>query len=134
MTWAIIQDIENVPAEVKSWLTSSPSVQTVEASLGADYQAFLAKTKPLYTQLVAYAKTSGKADVAALLSDLQTGLETALISYLESGGNAGAAISATATAELAKATSDITLDAKNAVYGGLAIVAANIAPPAIPAA
>lgn len=126
MTWAIIQDIENIPSHVKEWFQSNPSVKTIEDAASQDWQAFIAKVTPLYNSLRGYAVTTGRADLQVLLSDLETGLGTAITSYLATGGNVGAAVAATAQAEIAKATADISADAKNAIYGGLAIVASNL--------
>lgn len=109
-------------------IEGSSAIQAVEAEAEADYQAFLAKIQPLYTQLKTFAATQGKADVATLLSDLELGLQTSITTYLTTGGNIGAAVAATASAEIAKATADVTADGKNALYGGLAIVAANLTP------
>lgn len=35
MTWAIITDVENIPAEIKSWISTSPVVQTIETDAEA---------------------------------------------------------------------------------------------------
>lgn len=131
MTGWIVKELEILLDKVKG----SSVVQEVEAEAKADYEAFLAKIQPLYAQLKTFAAIQGKADVATLLSDLELGLQTSITTYLTTGGNIGAAVAATASAEIAKAEADITADGKNALYGGLAIVAANITPaPTEPAA
>lgn len=111
--------------------------QDLESIADTEWATFKTKMTPLFQQLQAFATTTGRADVTALLSDLESGLVAGITGYLTTGGNAGAAISAVATTELAKLTTDVTTDAKNAVYGGLAIVAAGlpaiVATPAVPA-
>lgn len=137
-------ELETIGTEIKEEaiaiydkIAGNTGVQTVEATLESDWTLFVAKVTPLYNSLQTYAATTGRADLKALLSDLELGLGTAITSYLATGGNVGAAVAATAQAEIAKATADITADDKNALYGGLAIVASNLpqigADPAAPA-
>jgi hypothetical protein len=98
----------------------------IETLVDADYHAFLAAATPLYQDLKAYAETTGKADLQTLLNDLKTDLVTAVTALATSGGNVSAAIAAVATQSLSQIEGAVTGDAKNALYGALAIVATDV--------
>jgi hypothetical protein len=97
----------------------------VETFLDTEYHAFLTASLPLFNDLKAFAQTTGKADLATLLSDLKADLVTGVTTLAVSGGNTGAAIAAVSTQALGQ-VKDLTAAAKNAVYGALAIVAAHV--------
>jgi hypothetical protein len=97
----------------------------VETFLDTEYHAFLTASLPLFNDLKAFAQTTGKADLATLLSDLKADLVTGVTTLAVSGGNTGAAIAAVSTQALGQ-VKDLTAAAKNAVYGALAIVAADV--------
>jgi len=110
----------------------------IETFADTEYHAFLTATLPLYNDLKAFAQTTGKADLATLLNDLKQDLVTGVTTLAVSGGNAGAAIAAVSSQALGQ-VKDVTAAGKNALYGALAIVAADVpqivgAPPAAPAA
>ena len=98
----------------------------IETLADADYHAFLAAATPLYQDLKAFAVTTGKADLQTLLNDLKADLVTAVTLLATSGGNAGAAIAAVATQSLSQIEGAVAGDAKNALYGALAIVATDV--------
>jgi len=97
----------------------------VETFADTEYHAFLNASIPLFNDLKAYAKAAGKADLATLLADLKADLVTGVTTLAVTGGNAGAAIAAVSSEALGQ-VKDVTAAAKNAVYGGLAIVAADV--------
>ena len=100
--------------------------QDIKTLVSADFRAFLNASSTIYADLKAYAEATGKADVGQLLSDLKSDLEASVASYLASGGNVSAAIAAFATAELGKLGTELTADLKNAFYGAIAIVGADL--------
>src|SRR5579883_2543472 len=97
----------------------------IETLADTDYHAFLTATQPLFNDLKAYAKATGRADLATFLNDLKQDLLTGVTTLAVSGGNTGAAITAV-SAEALGQVKDVTAAAKNAVYGALAIVAADV--------
>lgn len=98
----------------------------IETFADSEYHAFLTATAPLYADLQNFVKTTGKTDLATLLADLKQDLGTAVTTLIASGGNVSAAIASVATATVSQVAGVITGDAKNALYGALAIVAADI--------
>ena len=112
-------------------------VVELEGFIDSEYHAFLTAAQPLYLQLKAYAVTTGRTDIKQLLSDLGTALAAGIATTIASGGNVGAGIATVAATEIKQIGVEVTADAKNALYGGLAIVQASIpvpTPPAPPAA
>ena len=97
----------------------------IETFADTEYHAFLTATTPLFNDLKAFAQATGKADLATLLVDLKADLITGVTTLAVSGGNTGAAITAVSTEALSQ-VKDVTAAAKNAVYGALAIVAADV--------
>ncbi|HEX3747570.1 MAG TPA: hypothetical protein VHW09_26730 [Bryobacteraceae bacterium] len=97
----------------------------VETFADTEYHAFLTASLPLFNDLKAFAQTTGKADLATLLNDLKADLVTGVTTLAATGGNTGAAIAAVSTEALGQ-VKDVTAAAKNAVYGALAIVAADV--------
>lgn len=97
-----------------------------ETLLDTEYHAFLSAATPLYQDLKAFAETTGKADLQTLLNDLKADLVTAVTTLAATGGNAGAAIAAVASQSLAQIEGAVAGDAKNALYGALAIVATDV--------
>ncbi len=97
----------------------------IKTLLSADFHAFLSAAMPLFSDLKAFAVATGKADVKTLLSDLKSDLVTGVTTLAVSGGNAGTAIAAVSSEALGQ-VKDFTAAAKNAVYGALAIVAADV--------
>ncbi len=91
-----------------------------------EFHAFLTASLPLYDDLKAFAKSTGKTDLKALLADLKQDLVTGVEATVASGGNIGAAVAAVATETASQVEGQLAQDAKNALYGGLAIVAADI--------
>ena len=98
----------------------------VESIVDTEYHAFLTNILPLYDDLKAFAETTGKADLATLLADLKADLVTGVETAITSGGNVGAVIAAEATQTLSQVKGVVAADGKNALYGALAIVAADI--------
>lgn len=106
----------------------------IETFADTEYHAFLTFSQPIYEDLVAFAKTTGKADLTTLLNDLKVDLGTAIAATIASGGNIGTAIASVAAQTVSQVEGVIATDAKNALYGGLAIVAAAIPAVANPVA
>ncbi len=102
------------------------AVIDVETFADTEYHAFLTASKPFFDDLKAFAVTTGKTDVATLLSDLKTALANGIVATLASGGNIGTGLATVAATEIKALGGEIATDAKNALYGGLAIVAADI--------
>jgi hypothetical protein len=98
----------------------------IETFADTEYHAFLTASLPLYNDLKAFAVTTGKADLATLLADLKADLVTGVETAITSGGNIGAAVSAVAAQTVSQVGGVLAQDAKNALYGGLAIVGADI--------
>jgi hypothetical protein len=97
----------------------------VETFADTEYHAFLTASMPLFNDLKAFAKTTGKTDLATLLNDRKADLITGVTALAVTGGNTGAAITAVSAQALGQ-VKDVTAAAKNAVYGALAIVAADV--------
>lgn len=97
----------------------------LETLADTEYHEFLTATQPLFHDLKAYAKATGKADIATLLADLKQDLLVGVTTLAATGGNTSAAIAAVSTQALGQ-VKDVTAAAKNAVYGALAIVAADV--------
>jgi hypothetical protein len=97
----------------------------VETFFDTQFHAFLTAAMPLYNDLNAFAQATGEADLGTLLTDLKQDLMTGVSTLAVTGGNTGAAIAAVSTQVLGQ-VKDVTAAAKNAVYGALAIVAADV--------
>jgi hypothetical protein len=98
----------------------------IETFADTEYHDFLTASLPLYQDLKAFAVTTGKTDLKALLADLKADLVTGVETAITSGGNIGAAVSAVAAQTVSQVGGVLAQDAKNALYGGLAIVGADI--------
>lgn len=98
----------------------------VESIVDTEYHGFLTAILPLYDDLKAFAETTGKADVATLLADLKADLVTGVEAAVASDGDIGAVVAAEATQTISQVKGVVAQDAKNAVYGAIAIVGADI--------